>query len=123
MSNESPDSEGDCSASGRRHGLDWAGPSDFARLAGGVSRVDLQLVWLVDGLEAHSFPAMLVNTNAIKQYDGLKHSDDNYDGWWLAHMMRLSILPTGYISRGRNAPFATCFGSERRSCANGLRMF
>jgi len=53
--------------------------------------------WLVDGLIDRSYPALLVNTAAIQQYKGLKHSDDDYDGWWLAHMMRLGILPTGYI--------------------------
>lgn len=53
--------------------------------------------WLVDGLIDHSFEARLVNTSAIQQYEGLKHSDDQYDAWWLAHMMRLGILPTGYI--------------------------
>jgi transposase len=53
--------------------------------------------WLVDGLREHKFPAMLVNTAATQQYTGLKHSDDQYDGWWLAHMMRLGILPTGHI--------------------------
>lgn len=53
--------------------------------------------WLVDGLIQHNFPAMLVNTAAIQQYEGLKHADDKYDAWWLAHMMRLGILPTGYI--------------------------
>lgn len=39
----------------------------------------------------------LVNTAAIKQYDGLKYSDDQHDAFWLAHLMRLGILPTGYI--------------------------
>lgn len=53
--------------------------------------------WLVDGLQEHEFPAVLVNTAAIQQYKGLKHSDDQYDAWWLAHMMRLGILPTGHI--------------------------
>ena len=53
--------------------------------------------WLVDGLIERGFPARLVNTSAIQQYEGLKHSDDPYDAWWLAHMMRLGILPTGYI--------------------------
>lgn len=53
--------------------------------------------WLVDGLRAKQFPVMLVNTAAIQQYQGLKQSDDNYDAWWLAHMMRLGILPKGYI--------------------------
>ena len=53
--------------------------------------------WLVDGLRAKNFPMVLVNTAAIQQYKGLKHSDDQYDAWWLAHMMRLGILPKGYI--------------------------
>lgn len=53
--------------------------------------------WLVDGLVAHGYRAMLVNTSAIQQYEGLKNADDDYDAWWLAHMMRLGILPTGYI--------------------------
>ena len=53
--------------------------------------------WLVDGLQARGFPVVLVNTAAIQQYSGLKHSDDQYDAWWLAHMMRLGILPKGYI--------------------------
>lgn len=53
--------------------------------------------WLVDGLRAHGFPMLLVNTSAIQQYEGLKRSDDQFDAWWLAHMMRLGILPTGYI--------------------------
>ena len=29
--------------------------------------------------------------------DGLKHMDDQHDAFWLAHVMRLGILPTGYI--------------------------
>lgn len=53
--------------------------------------------WLVDGLQEHEFPMRLVNTAATQQYEGLKHSDDEYDAWWLAHMMRLGILPTGHI--------------------------
>lgn len=53
--------------------------------------------WLVDGLLSHQFPAVLVNTAAIQQYEGLKHSDDQYDAWFLAHLMRLGILPKGYI--------------------------
>jgi len=40
--------------------------------------------WLVDGLQAKEFPVVLVNTSAIQQYSGLKHSDDQYDARWLA---------------------------------------
>ncbi len=58
--------------------------------------------WLVDGLQAKKFPVTLVNTSAIQQYEGLKRSDDDYDAWWLAHMMRLGILPKGYIYPRKN---------------------
>jgi transposase len=39
----------------------------------------------------------LANPAAIKQYEGLKHTDDRYDAFLLAHLQRLGILPTGYI--------------------------
>ncbi|WP_233152841.1 transposase [Motiliproteus sp. MSK22-1] len=53
--------------------------------------------WLVDGLQDAGFNPCLVNTTATQQYKGLKHTDDAYDAFWLAHLMRLGILPTGYI--------------------------
>jgi transposase len=53
--------------------------------------------WLVDGLQEAGFHPRLVNTVAVKQYEGLKYSDDVHDAFWLAHLMRLGILPTGYI--------------------------
>lgn len=53
--------------------------------------------WLVDGLMAHGFHVHLVNTAAVKQYDGLKYSGDRQDAFFLARLMRLGILPTGYI--------------------------
>jgi len=53
--------------------------------------------WLVDGLMDKGYPLQLVNTAQVKQYEGLKHTDDPYDAYWLAHLMRLGILPTGYI--------------------------
>jgi transposase len=39
----------------------------------------------------------LVNTTAIPQYDGLKHGDDDSDALHLAQLMRLGLLPEGYI--------------------------
>jgi transposase len=33
----------------------------------------------------------------MQQYDGLKHADDKSDGFFLAEMLRLKILPTGHI--------------------------
>jgi len=53
--------------------------------------------WLVDGLMEAGYPVQLANTTAIQQYNGLKHTDDESDAEWLAEMLRLGILPTGYI--------------------------
>ena len=53
--------------------------------------------WLVDGLMEAGYPVQLANTTAIQQYSGLKHTDDKSDAEWLAEMVRLGILPTGYI--------------------------
>lgn len=53
--------------------------------------------WLVDGLQGNGYKAHLANPSAIKQYEGLKHRDDKWDSFWLAHMKRLGILPEGYI--------------------------
>jgi len=53
--------------------------------------------WLVDGLIDHGFTVKLVNTTAVRQYDGLKYSGDHQDAFHLAHLMRLGILPTGHI--------------------------
>lgn len=53
--------------------------------------------WLVDGLQVAGFEVHLANTVAIKKYDGLKHSGDETDARYLAHLLRLGILPTGTI--------------------------
>ena len=53
--------------------------------------------WLVDGLMKHDYTVHLANPSAIKQYEGLKYTDDKWDSFWLAHMLRLNILPEGYI--------------------------
>lgn len=53
--------------------------------------------WLVDGLQEAGYHVKLANTVAMKKYDGLKHSNDETDAQYLAHMLRLNILPTGTI--------------------------
>jgi transposase len=53
--------------------------------------------WLVDGLQDHGYPVVLANPAGMQQYDGLKHADDKSDGFFLAEMLRLNILPTGHI--------------------------
>jgi transposase len=53
--------------------------------------------WLVDLLMDHGYIVHLANPSAVKKYEGLKHSDDNHDAFWLSHLLRLGILPEGYI--------------------------
>jgi transposase len=53
--------------------------------------------WLVDGLTAEGYTVHLANLAAIQKYSGLKYADDKHDAFWLAEMLRLNILPTGYI--------------------------
>ena len=53
--------------------------------------------WLVDGLMDAGYKVHLANPSAIKQYEGLKHSDDVTDAFHLANLLRLGILPEGYI--------------------------
>lgn len=53
--------------------------------------------WLVDGLMAAGYAVHLANPTAIQKYSGLKYADDKHDAFWLAEMLRLDILPTGYI--------------------------
>jgi transposase len=53
--------------------------------------------WLVDGLMEQGHRVHLANTAAIQQYEGLKYTDDTSDARWLAHILRLGVLPQGYI--------------------------
>ncbi len=60
--------------------------------------------WLVDGLMDAGFKVHLANPAAMKQYEGLKFTDDNSDATWLAEMLRLGILPQGYIYPKQERP-------------------
>jgi len=53
--------------------------------------------WLVDGLQALKYPVVLANPAGMDQYSGIKHADDTNDAFFLADLLRLKILPTGYI--------------------------
>jgi transposase len=53
--------------------------------------------WLVDFLMEEGYRVHLANPSQVQQYSGLKHSDDEDDAFWLAEMLRLKILPEGYI--------------------------
>jgi transposase len=66
-------------------------------LAGVVVESTYNWYWLVDGLQENGYRVYLANTAAIRQYDGLKHGGDVSDAAHLAQLLRLGILPTGYI--------------------------
>ena len=53
--------------------------------------------WLVDGVMAADYRVHLANPAAMQQYSGLKYTDDYADARWLAHLLRLGVLPAGYI--------------------------
>ena len=53
--------------------------------------------WLVDGLMDAGYPVDLANPAGMTQYNGLKHADDKSDAFFLAELLRLHILPKGYI--------------------------
>jgi len=61
--------------------------------------------WLVDGLMDAGYGCVhLANPSAIKQYEGLKHSDDQHDAFFLAQLLILGILPEGYIYPKKDRP-------------------
>jgi transposase len=59
---------------------------------------------MVDGLMDNGYRVHLANPSAVKQYEGIKHTDDQWDSIWLAEMKRLNILPEGYIYPRESRP-------------------
>lgn len=60
--------------------------------------------WLVDLLIAEGYKVHLANPVEIQKYKGLKYADDQHDAFWLAEMLRLGILPEGYIYPKEDRP-------------------
>lgn len=60
--------------------------------------------WLVDLLMADGYIVHLANPAKIQRYSGLKYADDEHDAFWLAEMLRLGILPEGYIYPKEDRP-------------------
>jgi transposase len=83
-----------------------------ANISGIVVESTFNWYWLVDLLMDAGYCLHLANPAAIQKYKGLKHSDDNHDAFWLAHMLRLKILPEGYIPQ--RGPADTRFVTETR---------
>jgi transposase len=69
----------------------------YTEMKGLVVESTYNWYWLVDGLMDADYRVHLANPAAIQQYSGLKYSDDHSDARWLAHLLRLGVLPEGYI--------------------------
>jgi len=46
----------------------------------------------------------LANPSAMTQYEGIKHTDDQHDAFFLAQMLILDILPQGCIYPKEDRP-------------------
>jgi len=68
-----------------------------ADITGVVVESTYNWYWLVDGLMEAGYRVHLANPAAMQQYNGLKYTDDYSDAHWLAHVLRLGVLPAGYI--------------------------
>jgi transposase len=53
--------------------------------------------WLADGLQDAGYHVVLANPARMKPYNGLKHTDDVSDAFFLTELLRLNILPTGHL--------------------------
>jgi transposase len=60
--------------------------------------------WAVDLLMEEGYKVHLANPSKIQKYSGLKYADDEDDAFWLAEMLRLGILPEGYIYPKEDRP-------------------
>src|SRR5947209_8414486 len=61
------------------------------RLKGIVVESTYNWYWLIDGLMEQGYPMLLISPGKIKQYDGLKYSDDKTDAFHLAHLLQLDL--------------------------------
>jgi transposase len=58
--------------------------------------------WLVDGLMDAGYTVKLVNTAAVKVYEGLKYTADEHDARHLAHLLTAGGFADGiHLSEGR----------------------
>jgi transposase len=73
-------------------------------LVGVVIEATFNWYWLVDELMNDGYHVHLANPAAIRQYEGLKYSGDFTDAAHLAQLLRLGLLPEGYIYPAEERP-------------------
>jgi transposase len=73
----------------------------YGELSGVVVESTYNWYWLVDGLMDGlmdtGYRVHLAHPAGIRKYDGLKHSGDFADAAYLAQLLRLGLLPEGYV--------------------------
>ena len=87
--------------------------ADQAEIEGVVVESTYNWYWLVDSLIEGGYSVHLANPSAVQQYSGLKHVDDKHDAFWLAEMLRLGILPEGYIYPKEERPIRDLLRKRR----------
>ena len=83
-------------------------------LVGVVVESTYNWYWLVDALMKAGYWVRLANTAAIRQYEGIKRTNDWTDAQWLAHLLRLGILPEGYIYPAEQRPVRDLLRKRRQ---------
>jgi transposase len=68
-----------------------------ADLTGVVVESTSNWYWLVDGLMQADYRVYLAHPAAMQPYNSLKDTADHADARWLAHVLRLGVLPEGSI--------------------------
>jgi transposase len=62
------------------------------QLQGIVVESTFNWYWLIDGLMDASYQGLhLATLSAMKQYEGIKHTDDQHDAFFLAQMQRSGL--------------------------------
>lgn len=92
------------------------------KLEGIVVESTYNWYWLVDGLVEHGYVVHLAHTGAVPQYDGLKHGDDDSDAFHLAHLLRLGILPEGYIYPRTERPLRDLLRRRAQLVRQGVQL-
>ena len=74
------------------------------RIGGIVVESTFNGYWLIDGLMDVGYKVHLAHPPAMKPYKALRFRDDKSDAFFLARLLRLGILPEGYIFPKRLRP-------------------
>lgn len=66
-------------------------------LVGAVVESTYNWYWLADAMTEAGYKIHLAMPAKIKQYTGIKHTNDKSDAHWLARLLKLNLIDGGYI--------------------------